>query len=157
MGRQEHEAVGRVFVMAGQVRGFLHTLSLKAFTDSDYAGCLRTARSTSGWCVFLVGATGAFSTILLDWGSKRQQVVAKSTTEAETVANNEMLTRCLIPLGGVFAQLNSGDPIREDAVTDSEASRLAIAQGASNAMRYLHTHQRVSLMFLKDAYGEEHR
>ena len=58
--------------VAGQVRGFLHTLSLKAFTDSDYAGCLRTSRSTSGWCVFLVGQCGAFSTILLDWGSKRQ-------------------------------------------------------------------------------------
>ena len=46
--------------VADQVRGYLHTLSLKAYTDSDFAGCVRTSRSTSGWCVFLVGPSGAF-------------------------------------------------------------------------------------------------
>ena len=94
---------------------------------------------------------------LFDWGSKRQGAAAQSTTEAETVANNEMLTRARIPLGGIFEELNGGAPVREDAMTDSEASRLAIMQGASNTMRYLPTHQRVSLAIMRDAYAQEHR
>lgn len=54
-------------------------LKLTAFTDSDYAGDLDDRRSTSG-SVFMLGS-GAVS-----WSSKKQPVVALSTTEAEYIA-----------------------------------------------------------------------
>lgn len=55
---------------------------LSVYSDSDYASDLDSARSTSGFSVFL-------GSCLVNWSSKRQSVVAKSTTEAEYIAANE--------------------------------------------------------------------
>lgn len=52
---------------------------LQVYTDSDYAGDLDDRRSTYGF-VFLI-AGGAVS-----WSSKKQPIVALSTTEAEYIA-----------------------------------------------------------------------
>lgn len=51
------------------------------FSDSDYAGDTEKARSTSGYATF-IGAS------CVNWSSRRQDIVAKSTTEAELVAAN---------------------------------------------------------------------
>ncbi|KAG7598707.1 Zinc finger CCHC-type superfamily [Arabidopsis suecica] len=61
---------------------------LIAFTDSDYAGDLDDRRSTTG-CVFLM-ASGAIS-----WASKKQPVVALSTTEAEYIAAAFCACQCV--------------------------------------------------------------
>ncbi|PKI36229.1 hypothetical protein CRG98_043381 [Punica granatum] len=54
-------------------------LKLNGFADSDWAGCVDDMRSTSGYC-FTLGS-GYFS-----WSSKKQEVVAQSTAEAEFMA-----------------------------------------------------------------------
>lgn len=51
-------------------------LSLVAYSDSDYAGCKETRRSTTGFCT-LLGSN------LISWSAKRQETVLKSSTEAE--------------------------------------------------------------------------
>jgi hypothetical protein len=53
------------------------------YTDSDYAGCLNTRKSTSGY--FFRFGTGAIS-----WRSKLQDCMATSTTEAEYVAGSDV-------------------------------------------------------------------
>lgn len=63
-------------------------MNLVGYTDSDYAGDLNDRRSTSGFA-FLVAA-GAVS-----WASKKQPVVALSTTEAEYIAAASCACQCV--------------------------------------------------------------
>ncbi|RVW64248.1 Retrovirus-related Pol polyprotein from transposon RE1 [Vitis vinifera] len=51
-------------------------LVLEAYTDADYAGSIIDRRSTSGYCTFLGGN-------LVTWRSKKHNVVARSSAEAE--------------------------------------------------------------------------
>ena len=59
--------------------GLERMLDIRGFVDADWAGDLDQRRSTSGYVFSLFG--GAVS-----WMSKRQSVVALSTTEAEYIA-----------------------------------------------------------------------
>ncbi|GJU80454.1 ribonuclease H-like domain-containing protein [Tanacetum coccineum] len=52
------------------------TSQLIAYSDADWAGCLATRRSTSGYCVFL-------GDNLLTWSFKCQDTLSRSSAEAE--------------------------------------------------------------------------
>ncbi|CAL1401152.1 unnamed protein product [Linum trigynum] len=59
------------------------TPTLCAYSNSDFAGCLDTRRSTSGWCV-------QFGEAYISWRYKKQDKLSKSSTEAEYRAMSEV-------------------------------------------------------------------
>ncbi|KAD0942788.1 hypothetical protein E3N88_43529 [Mikania micrantha] len=65
-----------------------HSCKLVAFSDSDYAGCKLTRKSTSGGCQFL-------GNCLVSWQSKKQTSVATSTAEAEYSAATSCTSQIL--------------------------------------------------------------
>jgi hypothetical protein len=60
-----------------------NNLDIRLYTDSDYAGDRHTYKSTSGYVSFVAGGP-------VSWQSKRQSVVAQSSTEAEYIAMSEL-------------------------------------------------------------------
>ena len=81
--RESHsQAVFRIlrYLKSSPGKGLLFSkhghFRIEAFTDADWAGSLDDRRSTSGYCT-LVGGN------LVTWRSKKQNVVARSSAEAE--------------------------------------------------------------------------
>jgi histone deacetylase 1/2 len=64
------------------------SLSLRAYTDADWAGCPDTHRSTSGFCVYLGDAQ-------VSWSSKRQATVSRSSAEAEYRGVTNAVAECI--------------------------------------------------------------
>lgn len=90
-GKPHWECVKRIFryVKSTQDYGIVYGTNgsndaneLVGFCDSDYAGDVCTRRSTSGY-VFM------FNNGPISWRSRRQRIVALSTTEAEYIAASE--------------------------------------------------------------------
>jgi len=80
--RKKHShAVDRIlqYLKASPGKGLLFKkggkLSMKVYTNVDYAGSIVDRRSTTGYCMFLGGN-------LVTWRSKKQNVVARSSAEA---------------------------------------------------------------------------
>ena len=68
------------YVQSTSTRGLFfpadNSTRLAAYSDTDWAGCVNTSRSITGWYVFLGDA-------LISWKSKKQDRVSKSSTEFE--------------------------------------------------------------------------
>lgn len=100
-GRKHYMAASKVlkYLKAAPGQGILmkaeSDLKISAYCDNDWAGCLDTRKFITGYCVFIGNS-------LVSWKCKKQQVVARSSTEAEY---RSMATTCceIIRIKGLLA------------------------------------------------------
>ena len=80
--------------------------TLKAFSDSDWAGSKDDRRSITGYCIYLNGC-------LILWKSRGKKHVTQSSTEAEYVAVLEVCTDIMfIKMIMEFLQLEIERPVK---------------------------------------------
>ncbi|XP_031101938.1 uncharacterized protein LOC116005841 [Ipomoea triloba] len=90
-----------------------HT-EIVGYTDADWAGCPWDRRSTSGYCILLGGN-------LVSWKSKKQNVVARSSAEAEYRAM-ELGTCELIWVKQLLIELKLYQPSPMKLICDNQAA-----------------------------------
>ena len=123
---------------------------LAIWADSDHAGELSDARSTTG-CAILAQAPRTWC--LLDWFCKRQGASSSSTTEAEIVASHQGVFRGGMPLLGILDFLHART-VRFVLFQDNSACVCDVRKGFSRKLAHLARHQRVSLAALHEQLVE---
>ena len=119
-GKTHWEAAKRVVRYLKGTRDFRlvlggeHVVRLLGYTDSDYALCPDTCRSTSGYC-FSLGSG------LISWSSRRQKLVTLSTCEAEYVAASEA-SQELVWLRNLLAGLQLRQPTASPLLCDNNGA-----------------------------------
>ena len=115
-------------------------LSLSLYCDADFGGDVKDMKSTSG---FVLAIEGENSFALLGWGSKKQKVISRSTTESEFVSLSSALFQEAIPMLEVWQKLvpNINLVIHED-----NTARIAILhKGYSPKLRSLSKTHRINV------------
>lgn len=114
---------------------------LVAYSDADYAGDLKTRRSTTGYIIFYAGGPVA-------WCSKKQPIVALSSTEAEFIAAADCVKEILY-LKTLIEELTS-EEIEVELNVDNVSAITLIKNGVMNKrskhidVRYFYIHEKVN-------------
>ena len=165
------ETIDMGLEMTVDVRDRKSEMWLELWVDSDHAGA-GDRRSTGGWVLLLRGGCG--TRITLDWASRKQNVVARSSGEAETVAlhgavselhalgagsaceaaglavgvNRGLCTGALPAVDFLEKTLGQKVPVR--VMVDASVAKAAAEKGTSRQMRYLSKAQGIELFWLRD-------
>lgn len=91
---------------------------LNGYSDSDWAGSMDDMKSTSGFCF-------TFSSAYFSWCSKKQEIVAQSTAEAEFIATTAAANQA-VWLRKLLKDLNSSSEEGTEVYVDNQAT-LAIS------------------------------
>jgi hypothetical protein len=124
--------------------------NLRVYSDSDFAGCSQTQRSTTGSIVFL---SRAGSKIPLSYLSKRQGCVSHSTPEAEIVAMDTTIRLLALPLASVVDEVFGATKIQ--IMGDNQGMRCALRTSRNPTLRHLARTRRVSVAWLHEQHQRE--
>ncbi|GJR53325.1 ribonuclease H-like domain-containing protein [Tanacetum coccineum] len=114
-------------------------VSLETFVDADWAKCLITRKSVTGFCLFLNGS-------LVSWKSKKQNTLSKSTAEAEYRAMASATSETIWVLK-ILKDLNVGNILPVNVFCDSQA---AIKIAANPVFHERTKHLEIDLHFVRD-------
>ena len=116
------------------------SLQLTGYSDADWAGCMDTRRSVTGWCMFLGNA-------LISWKSKKQDRISKSSTESEYRAMSAACSE-IVWLRGLLHELG----FTQQHPTPLHADNTSAIQIASNPVFHERTkHIEVDCHYIREA------
>ncbi|XP_050222620.1 uncharacterized mitochondrial protein AtMg00810-like [Mercurialis annua] len=141
-------AVRRIirYILGSTSRGLFFpvgsSLHLTTYSDSDWAGCPDTRKSTTGWCMFLGNA-------LISWKCKKQDCVSKSSTEAEYRAMSAACSK-IVWLRGLLSELG----FTQVAPTPLHAYNTSAIQITANPVYHERTkHIEVDCHYIRGAFN----
>ena len=97
--------------------------TIEAYCDADYAGDVQTRRSTTGYIIFYGGGP-------ISWCSRRQPIVALSSTEAEYIAAADCCKEVLF-LKSLIEELTN-KTIKANLNIDNQSAISLIKSGVVN-------------------------
>ena len=115
---------------------------LQCYSDSDWARCLDTRRSTTGYLTLLGGP--------ISWQSKKQPTVALSSTEAEYLALGEAVKEVFL-MKSLLGELGEAQEGPVDVLEDNQGC-IALAKNPVSHARSKHIDIRHH--FIRDAVEE---
>ena len=125
--------------MVGWVGDSLGELSPHLYADADFAGCVASQKSTSGYYLVIRGPNICFP---ITGVSKRQGCVSHSTPEAEMVATNFAVRQCGLPSNSLWWTLFPHKPTLT-LHEENQAMISVIETGRNPTMRHLQRTHRV--------------
>ena len=118
------------------------TDAIEGFVDSDYAGCLDTRKSLTGYIFTAFGTA-------ISWKANLQKVVALSTTEAEYIALTEAIKEALW-LKGIARELK----LQEQIITVHCDNQSAIHLSKNQVYHERTKHVDIKLHFIREIISE---
>ena len=140
-----HRCYGKVSYSHGPV--------VRAYSDSDFASCPWTAKSTSG---IVIGVQTGEAFFPLFWQSKKQSSVARSTSEAESIALAATLFGETLRIQEMLERLfEVSIPIHLEQ--DNEAVIRILQSGYSVKLRHCNRVHRVNIASICDLLEKEEK
>ena len=136
--------------MCGWVGDSIKDIHAVQFSDSDYAGCVETKRSTTGGMSVLKGEHTSFPITAV---SKRQSVTSTSTTEAELTAaqfNMQRSGMAIISIWGDIVRTHGFEAPPLSLLLDNTAMLEIIRTGRNLTMRHLKATHGICITWLHE-------
>ena len=137
-----------------KLRGYIgddpSKLQLTLYSDADFAGCIETAKSTSG---VLLALTGPNSFYPLNAISKKQSCVSHSTPEAEIVAADLAIRTEGLPALQLW-DVVLGRPVKLKFQEDNQATIQILKTAKNPTLRHLNRTHRVNISWLCEVFRD---
>ena len=138
------------YMGGGHIHDSPDKLSMKLFVDADFAGDRDDAKSTSGSFLAIVGPNSFFP---VQWASRKQTSVSRSTTESEVVSLAAGMFGEALPALNLF-DLILGRDCPLDICEDNQATIRVIKNGYSNKLRHINRTHKVNVASLSEVIEE---
>ena len=138
--------------MTGYINDPKDKLSLKLFADADFAGDREDAKSTSGSFLAVVGPNSFFP---LQWSSRKQTSVSRSTTESEVVSLAAGMYNDALPMLSLWDTI-LGRECQLEVCEDNQATITVVNKGYSAKLRHISRTHKVNLAGLSELFHNKH-
>ena len=139
-------------VLVGQIdHAQEHEASIEVYTDSDFASCPYSAKSTSG--IMIVIQTGQLA-FPIYWSSRKQTSVARSTPEAELIAMSTAMFTEVFNVQTMLEQLLER-PVKVNYRQDNQAVVDIVTSGYSAKLRHAPRVHRVNVSSVSEVLSDQ--
>ena len=136
------------YKLKGHIGDSSKDFNLRLFSDADFAGCLDTAKSTSGVFIALTGPNPFF---LLNAISKKQSCVSHFTLEAEIVAADLAIRTEGLPALQLWDMVLER-PMKLVFQEDNQATTQILKIQKNPTLRHINRTHRVNVSWLCEAF-----